>query len=97
MKIESSVIVEKIPGGAAEAQKTVNLLVEGSNPSLGAKKKGSLKQIQNRDKIKISEIIKAGYKPYVIKDMGKYNPAFVKEEYEKFKSQVREEVISSGS
>lgn len=61
------------------------------------KKKGSLKQIQNRDKIKISEIIKAGYKPYVIKDMGKYNPAFVKEEYKKFKSQVGEEVISSGS
>lgn len=54
------------------------------------KKKGSLKQIQNRDKIKISEIIKAGYKPYVIKDMGKYNPAFVKEEYEKFKSGVGE-------
>lgn len=57
----------------------------------------SLKQIQNRDKIKISEIIKAGYTPYIIKDMGKYNPAFVKEEYEKFKSQVREEVIPLGS
>lgn len=53
------------------------------------KKKGSLKQIQNRDKIKMSEIIKAGYKPYIIKDMGKHNPAFVKEEYEKFKSQWR--------
>lgn len=61
------------------------------------KKKGSLKQIQNRDKIKISEIIKAGFIPYIIKDMGKYKPSFVKEEYEKFKSQVREEVISSGS
>lgn len=54
------------------------------------KKKGSLKQIQNRDKIKISEIVKAGYKPYIIKDMGKYNPSFVIEEYEKFKSGVGE-------
>lgn len=61
------------------------------------KKKGSLKQIQNRDKIKISEIIKAGYTPYIIKDMGKYNPVFVKEEYEKFKSQDRLMVKSLGS
>lgn len=62
------------------------------------KKKGSLKQIQNRDKIKMSEIIKAGYKPYIIKDMGKYKPSFVMEEYEKFKSQVGEVgLISSRS
>jgi len=44
----------------------------------------SIKQVQNRDKIKINEIIKLGYKPYVIKDMGKYNPDFVKEEFSKF-------------
>lgn len=50
------------------------------------KKGSSLSQIQNRDKIKIKEITKMGYTPYVIKDMGKYNPEFVKSEYEKFKS-----------
>lgn len=50
------------------------------------KKGSSLSQIQNRDKIKLEEIAKMGYTPYVIKDMGKYNPEFVKSEYEKFKS-----------
>lgn len=49
------------------------------------KKGSSLSQIQNRDKIKLEEITKIGYTPYVIKDMGKYNPEFVKSEYEKFK------------
>lgn len=44
----------------------------------------SLKQIQNRDKIKMKEIRKAGYEPYVIKDMGKENPALVKVEWLKF-------------
>ena len=46
-------------------------------------KKHSIEQIQNRDKIKIEEIKKSGYKPYIIKDMGKYNPKFVEEEFEK--------------
>lgn len=45
--------------------------------------KHSVEQVQNRDKIKIEEIKKAGYKPYVIKDMGKYNPKFVEEEFQK--------------
>lgn len=45
--------------------------------------KHSLKQVQNRDKIKISEIKKCGYIPYVIKDMGKYKPQFVEEEFNK--------------
>lgn len=44
----------------------------------------SLVQVQNRDKIKIEEIIKCGYKPYIIKDMGKYNPRFVEKEFNKF-------------
>lgn len=43
-----------------------------------------LNQIQNRDKIKIGEIEKAGYRPYVIKDLGRFNPKFVKEEFDKF-------------
>lgn len=50
-------------------------------------KKHSLKQVQNRDRIKIKEIESCGYKPYVIKDEGKYNPKFVREEFEKFLQQ----------
>ena len=46
--------------------------------------KHSVKQVQNRDSIKIEEIIKSGYTPYVIKDMGKYSPKFVEEEFKKF-------------
>lgn len=44
----------------------------------------SLSQIQNRDKIKIKEIINKGYIPYVIKDMGKYNEEFVNKEFKTF-------------
>ena len=45
----------------------------------------SLKQVQTRDRIKTSIIEKYGYVPYVIKDMGKYNKAFVEQEFEIFK------------
>lgn len=48
------------------------------------KNKQSLKQIQNRDKIKISEIINSNYEPYIIKDMGSYNKDFVEEKFEEF-------------
>jgi len=44
----------------------------------------SVKQVQNRDRIKIKEIIKAGFTPYVIKDRGKHNPEFVNQEFDKF-------------
>lgn len=47
--------------------------------------KHSLLQVQNRDNIKIHEIIKCGYVPYIIKDLGKYNKEFVKTEFEKLK------------
>lgn len=47
-------------------------------------KKHSVEQIQNRDKIKLKEITNYGYKPYVIKDMGKEDSEFVKKEFEKF-------------
>lgn len=47
-------------------------------------KKNSLLQIQNRDKIKLKEIEKAGYTPYVIKDMGKFNKDFVNEKWLEF-------------
>lgn len=45
----------------------------------------SLKQIQARDKVKTAIIKKYGYIPYVIKDMGRYNKAFVEQEFEIFK------------
>lgn len=48
------------------------------------KKSHSLEQVQNRDKIKIEEIKKCGYSPYVIKDMGKFNPKFVEIEFNLF-------------
>lgn len=44
----------------------------------------SVKQVQNRDKIKIKEIKNCGYKPYVIKDMGRHNKEFVESEFDKF-------------
>lgn len=48
------------------------------------KNKQSLKQIQNRDEIKISEIINSNYEPYIIKDMGSYNKDFVEEKFGEF-------------
>jgi G:T-mismatch repair DNA endonuclease (very short patch repair protein) len=50
----------------------------------------SLRQVQNRDKIKLKEINKAGYTSYVIKDMGKENKAFVEEEFKKFIKYIAE-------
>jgi hypothetical protein len=47
-------------------------------------KQHSVEQVQNRDRIKINEIQKFGYKPYIIKDMGKYDKAFVENEFNKF-------------
>jgi hypothetical protein len=46
--------------------------------------KHSVKQVQNRDKIKIREIEKAGYVPYIIKDMGRENECKVEKEFTKF-------------
>lgn len=47
--------------------------------------KHSVKQVQNRDDIKIKEIKNAGYVPYIIKDMGRENKKFVEQEFEKLK------------
>jgi hypothetical protein len=55
------------------------------------KERHSLIQVQNRDRIKIEEIKKFGYKPYIIKDMGKYNAEFVKKEFEKFLQHIASE------
>lgn len=47
-------------------------------------KSHSVKQIQNRDKIKVKEIEECGWTPYIIKDMGKANKDFVKEKFDEF-------------
>lgn len=47
-------------------------------------KNHSVEAVQNRDKIKIAEIEKCGYKPYVIKDLGSFDMDKVNEEFEKF-------------
>lgn len=53
----------------------------------------SVKQVQNRDNIKIREIEKFGYTPYIIKDDGKYNEVFVKEEFNKFISYLKDKEL----
>ena len=57
------------------------------------KRKTSLQQIQNRDKIKIEEIKKRGFTPYIIKDMGKYNIEFVKDQYNIFIEYIKNKLI----
>lgn len=44
-------------------------------------KQHSLEQVQNRDKLKEKAILQCGYTPYVIKDMGGFNPIFVNEKF----------------
>lgn len=50
--------------------------------------KHSVLQVQNRDKIKINEIIKKGYNPYIIKDDGKFNEDFVNEQFMNLKGSL---------
>lgn len=52
-------------------------------------KKHSLSQVKNRDNIKVNEIKKMGYDPYIIKDMGSYNPEFVNHEFELLKKYIK--------
>jgi len=47
---------------------------------------GNLKQIQNRDKIKYNEIVKLGYMPYIITDLGKFSTSKCEFEVERFKA-----------
>lgn len=53
-------------------------------------KQHSLLQVQNRDRLKQLAIIKNGYVPYVIKDLGKFNKRFVEQEFNKFCQMVPE-------
>ena len=45
--------------------------------------KHSLKQVQNRDRIKIKEILNFGYIPYIINDYGCFDKFFVETEFKK--------------
>lgn len=45
---------------------------------------GQLKQVQNRDKIKYFEIVKAGYMPYIVVDLGKFSKKKCFKELERF-------------
>jgi len=38
--------------------------------------------------LKIKEIIKFGYTPYIINDYGKYDKVFVESEFEKLKNNI---------
>lgn len=57
-------------------------------------KTSSLVQIQNRDNIKINEIRKYGYIPYIIQDMGRYNKEKIYNEFEKLKLFINERNIA---
>lgn len=52
-------------------------------------KRHSVEQVQNRDRLKIKEIEQKGWIPYIIEDNGKYNPDFVKHEFEKFLASLK--------
>lgn len=49
----------------------------------------SVKQVQARDTIKLQVIKDFGYIPYIIKDMGRHNKAFVEAEFNKFISWLK--------
>lgn len=57
------------------------------------REKHSVKQVQNRDNIKIKEIEKSGYIPYIIKDMGKYSEKKVNLEWDIFLNWLNEKNI----
>jgi hypothetical protein len=47
-------------------------------------KNHNLEHVKIRDKYKLENIIKCGYTPYIIKDMGSYKKEFVESEFNKF-------------
>lgn len=56
-------------------------------------KKHSVEQVQNRDKIKLKEIEKAGFIGYVIRDNGSFNQRIVEQEFQRFKTWIGELAI----
>lgn len=47
-------------------------------------RKHSVEQVQNRDRLKIKEIIKCGFIPYIIEDDNKFKPIFVEKMFDLF-------------
>lgn len=52
-------------------------------------KSQNLEKTRKRDLTKIKEIIKCGYEPYIIKDMGGYAPKFVNFQFNEFKELIK--------
>lgn len=52
----------------------------------------SVLQVQNRDRIKIKEIEKYGYQPYIIKDMGRFSTKKVNDEFNSLIEYIKEVV-----
>lgn len=50
--------------------------------------KHSVEQVQNRDRLKLKKIIEAGYKTFIVKDMGRFNKSFVLEQFSIFENIV---------
>ncbi len=50
--------------------------------------KHSIEQVQNRDRLKIEEIRKCGYEPYIIKDIGKHSIEKVEDEWNIFQKWI---------
>lgn len=67
----------------------IAILYNGPWHYIQISKKVSLSQIQNRDKIKIEEIKKCGYIPYIIKDEGSFNKEFVEKQFKIFIDYIR--------
>lgn len=67
----------------------IAILYNGPWHYIQISKKSSLLQIQNRDKIKVEEIKKCGYIPYIIKDGGSFNKEFVEKQFEIFVDYIR--------
>lgn len=59
--------------------------------------KHSVKQVQNRDNIKIKEIEKLGYTPYIIKDMGRFSEKKVQLEWDIFLEFMKKNFFLDGS
>ena len=57
-------------------------------------KQHSVKQVQNRDKLKIDNIYSCGYTPYIIKDMGKFNKEFVENQFNIFLEFIKTKYIA---
>ena len=57
------------------------------------RKNHSVSQVQNRDKIKIKEIINFGYTPYVIEDLGKFSKKKVELEFEKLLDYLKTDTV----